>query len=65
MHANNVPLENVNEYKYLGIWLTNDLRWGKHINHICSKAKKKVGALYRQFYKYASTDTMLRKLGFI
>ena len=60
LHLNNVLLENVKEYKYLGIWLTTDLCWGKHINSICSKAKKKVGALYRQLYKYALTETMLK-----
>ncbi len=45
LHLNNVLLENIKEYKYLGIWLTTDLRWGKYINSICSKAKKNVGAL--------------------
>ena len=60
LNLNNTPLEKVNEYKYLGIWLTADLNWGKHIEYICSKARKKVGALYRQFYKYSSTNTMLK-----
>ena len=60
LNLNNTPLEKVNEYIYLGIWLTADLNWGKHIEYIHSKARKKVGALYRQFYKYSSTNTMLK-----
>ena len=60
LKLNNIPLEEVDEYKYLGVWLTSDLSWSKHIEYICSKARKKIGALYRQYYKYASCETMLK-----
>ena len=36
------------------------LSWADHINHICSKARKLVGMLYRQFYTWADTSTLLR-----
>ena len=34
--------------------------WSSHVTNICNKSKRLIGILYRQFYKYSSTDTMLR-----
>ena len=31
-------LENVDSIKYLGVTITNDLRWNTHISNICTKA---------------------------
>ena len=33
-------LENVDNIKYLGITITNDLKWNTHINNICTKANR-------------------------
>ena len=32
---NNIPLENVIFYKYLGIIFENDILFNKHIDYIC------------------------------
>ena len=40
--------------------MTSKLSWADHINHICSNARKLVGMLYRQFYTWADTSTLLR-----
>ena len=53
-------LEQVDSYRYLGVLVTSKLSWTDHINHICSKARKLVGMLYRQFYTWADTSTLLR-----
>ena len=53
-------LELVDSYRYLGVLVTSKLSWADHINHICSKARKLVGMLYRQFYTWADTSTLLR-----
>jgi len=42
-------LELVSSHKYLGVTITNDLSWSTHINHICCKARKMTGFLYRNF----------------
>ena len=40
-------LEHVKEAKYLGINITNDLKWSAHINNIIGKASKSLGFLKR------------------
>ena len=36
----NQYLEMVQTIKLLGVYLTSDLKWTKHVTHICSKASK-------------------------
>ena len=40
-------LETVQEAKYLGITITKDLSWDKHISNVCAKANKTLGFLRR------------------
>ena len=40
-------LERVTSAKYLGVTITSDLKWGEHINNICTKANKTIGFLKR------------------
>ena len=40
-------LQSVQESPYLGIMLSDDLKWNKHINNICSKASSTLGFLRR------------------
>ena len=43
--VNNQPLEAVPTTKLLGVILTSDLKWSKHVEYICSKASKRLYAL--------------------
>ena len=54
------PLDFVKEYKYLGILISTDLSWKRHIEGICVKVKKLVGTLYRKFSLYPNPYTMAR-----
>ena len=56
----NSPLECVSNFKYLGVILTSQLSWTPHINHICSKSKKLLGLLFRQFYYLCSPHVLLK-----
>ena len=40
-------LENVLSIKYLGVTITNDLRWNTHISNVCTKANRTLGFLRR------------------
>ena len=45
------PMQQVSNYKYLGVVLTDDLSWSLHIDNISCKARRLVGLLYRKFYR--------------
>ena len=53
-------LERVESFKYLGILLSSDLSWSKHIESFCTKAHKllQLGLLYRRFYKHAEPPAL-------
>ena len=36
-------LENVESIKYLGVTITNDLKWNTHISNVCTKANRTLG----------------------
>ena len=42
-------LEIVRKYKYLGVWITDNLLWGEHVKHVEEKAKKALHPLRRLF----------------
>ena len=60
LQLGNDVLEQVDTFKYLGVLLSSDLTWTPHIESICSKARKLVGLLYRQFSNNANRDVLLR-----
>lgn len=46
---NNATLEQVSEYKYLGVFFSADLRWNRHVTHVRNKAVGALGFLKRIF----------------
>ena len=51
-------MEECNTIKYLGINLTSDLMWSRHVQLVSQRVRRLVGLLYRQFYQYADTNTV-------
>ena len=43
-------LENVDNIKYIGVTITNDLKWNTHISNICTKANRTLGFLRRTLF---------------
>ena len=50
-------LENVESIKYLGVTITNDLKWNTHIINICTKANRTLGFLRRNLYSCPQDET--------
>ena len=44
-----VNLDRVASFKYLGILLTENLKWSSHVESVCNKARKILGLIYRRF----------------
>ena len=43
-------IENVENIKYLGVTITNDLRWNTHVSNVCTKANQTIGFLRQSLY---------------
>ena len=59
IYISGLHIPNVSSVKYLGFHLSQDLSWSEHINAICSKARRKLGFIYRKFYKFSDSSTLL------
>ena len=53
-----VPLEQVSSFKYLGVVLSENISWNKHVEMVRSKAMKQVGMIYRKFYTHCNTASL-------
>ena len=60
LFLNDCPLDRVSSYRYLGVILTSNLSWTPHIKAICSKARQQIGLIYRSFYVYSSSKSLLQ-----
>ena len=58
----NTSLEQVSSYCYLGFLITSNLSWSLHIHHCCTRARKHLGLIYRQFYKAGANMATLKAL---
>jgi len=56
-------VERVEFFKCLGLILSSDLQWSRHIEHIATKAIKLVSLMYRNFYSH--TDPQIMRLIYI
>ena len=53
-HINGVPVENVDSYKYLRVYITSKLQWNKTVDHMIGKANKALGLPKRNFSSCSS-----------
>ena len=59
LFLNGVLLEQMKKYKYLGVWLTDDLIWSTHIEAIIACKSRRllyVGFIFRTFSLHCSPD---------
>ena len=60
LYLDDSPLELVSCYKYLGVFLSSNLSWSSHIQHICSKSRKLIGFLFRYFYRFSPPSVLFK-----
>ena len=53
-------LERVSCYHYLGVTISDNLTWDKHIDQMCSKTRKFIGLFYRRFSKHLTPAVLLK-----
>ena len=47
LHVDEVPVECVPWFRYLGVTISEVLRWRRHIDEVCCRARRQLGFLYR------------------
>jgi len=57
-----VVLQHVSKARYMGVLLSDDLQWSKHVQHITGKANSMLGLLRRNLRHYPEK---LRELAYI
>ena len=47
LKLNNVLIERVSQFNFLGVILSSSLKWDKHVAHVSLKISRVIGVLYR------------------
>jgi len=69
-HLGQNTLSVVDSYPYLGVTISSDLRWGRHVTVISNKATRALNFVYRNIYRCTSEakelacTSLVRPLGF-
>ena len=59
LYLNNVQIESVSHFKYLGVWISDDLSWSKHVESICCKARRILGYMFRTFSPHCNQASII------
>ena len=57
---NHLPMEKVNSYRYLSVWLTSSLSWSIEVKSVCQKARRQIAIVCRNFYGHSNCSTLLQ-----
>ena len=55
-------IEQVADYKYLGVIVSSTISWSNHIHHIAMRTRSIFGMYYRQFSHFANPETEYEEL---
>ena len=58
LYINNIQIESVSHFKYLGVWISEDLTRSKHVESICCKARRILGYMFRTFSPHCNQDSI-------
>ena len=51
-------MERVTAFKYLEVWISDNLTWSRHIEHAVERATKQTGMIFWRFYTSSNTATL-------
>ena len=60
IYLNGMPLEIVSEFRYLGVIIISGMLWSNQVKLVAVKAKAVIGMIYRKFYSFCNTVTLLK-----
>ena len=58
LNIDNIAMSRVDHFNYLGVWLSHNLSWNKHMEVTCKSATKKLDLIFRKFYKHSPPATL-------
>ena len=56
---NGSKLEKVSHFKHLGVWISDDLSWAKHIESVYSKSRRTLSYIFRTLLPYCEPRSSL------
>ena len=59
LQLSNTCLENIEEIKLVGVWITSDLSWSKNTKELCKKAYARISMITKLKYVGVSTEDLL------
>ena len=59
LYINNIQIESFSHFKYLGVRISEDLTWSKHVESICCKARRILGYMFRTFSPHCNQDSII------
>ena len=59
LKINNIPIEQVKQFNFLGLIIDSTLKWNSHVNHIALKVSRVIGILYRLKHIYTPNQCYL------
>ena len=62
---NNIPIEEVRSFKYLGLTFTQNLRWNNHVDTVVTKARKKISAMMPLKFKISRNSLEIMYKSFV
>ena len=60
LFLNGSQLEQVSRYKYLGVIINESLSWSEQVNCVSNRAKRTLGYIYHQFYRFCCRSALLK-----
>jgi len=57
IYVYNNQIERVHQYKYLGVWICDDLTWSKHVESVCNRSRRLLGYIFSEHFPHTAPRT--------